>query len=62
MREGNNPLPPKKFGASMRIGINCLQVDPFSVGGINTFTLGLLEGFANAGNGHRFRLYVVEDS
>jgi glycosyltransferase involved in cell wall biosynthesis len=42
----------------MQVGINCVQVDPTSVGGINTYTLGLLEGFANAGNGHRFQVYA----
>src|SRR6266436_6443362 len=45
---------------SMKVGINCLQVDPFYVGGVTTYVLGLLEGFANAGNGCRFRLFVTE--
>ena len=46
----------------MRVGINCVQVDPFSVGGVNTYTLGLLEGFANAGNGHRFQVYASQSN
>jgi glycosyltransferase involved in cell wall biosynthesis len=44
----------------MRIGINCLQIDPGYAGGVNTYTLGLLEGFAAAGNGCQFRLYVTQ--
>ncbi len=41
----------------MRIGIDCLHLDPSFVGGLNTFTLGLLEGFAGAPGGHTFRLF-----
>lgn len=43
----------------MRIGINCLNLDPSFVGGLNTFTRGLLEGFAKTANGHHFRLYAT---
>jgi glycosyltransferase involved in cell wall biosynthesis len=43
----------------MRIGINCLNLDPCFVGGLNTFTRGLLQGFASTGNGHQFRLYAT---
>jgi glycosyltransferase involved in cell wall biosynthesis len=43
----------------MRIGINCLNLDPLFVGGLNTFTRGLLEGFAKTANGHQFRLYAT---
>jgi glycosyltransferase involved in cell wall biosynthesis len=46
----------------MRIGINCLRIDPLYVGGLNTFTLGLLDGFAAAGNGHHFILYVTQSN
>jgi glycosyltransferase involved in cell wall biosynthesis len=46
----------------MRIGIDCLRIDPSYVGGVNTFTLGLLGGFAATGNGHRFNLYVSESN
>jgi len=46
----------------MRIGIDCLRIDPSYVGGVNTFTLGLLDGFAAVGNGHRFNLYVTESN
>jgi glycosyltransferase involved in cell wall biosynthesis len=42
----------------MQIGINCLQVNPSVIGGINSYTLGLLEGFANARNGDRFQVYA----
>lgn len=43
----------------MRVAINCLQIDPSYAGGVNTYTLGLLEGFASIGNGCRFRVYVT---
>lgn len=60
MRGQSNALRPRKSSASMRVGINCVQVDATVVGGINTYTLGLLEGFANAGNGHQFRVYASQ--
>jgi len=44
----------------MQVGINCLQIDPAYVGGVNSYTLGLLEGFAAVKNGCRFQLYVTE--
>jgi glycosyltransferase involved in cell wall biosynthesis len=44
----------------MRVGINCLDVNPSFVGGVTTYTVGLLEGFASAGNGCRFRIFVNE--
>lgn len=43
----------------MKIGLNYLRVDPAVAGGIHSYTLGLLEAFANVGNGHRFRLYAA---
>jgi glycosyltransferase involved in cell wall biosynthesis len=43
----------------MRVGINCLNLDPSFVGGVNTFARGLLGGFAKMANGHHFRLYVT---
>jgi glycosyltransferase involved in cell wall biosynthesis len=46
----------------MRIGINCLNLDPSFVGGLNTFTRGLLEGFASTGNGYQFRLYATAEN
>jgi glycosyltransferase involved in cell wall biosynthesis len=46
----------------MRIGIDCLRIDPAYVGGVNTFALGLLGGFAAVGNGHRFNLYVTDEN
>jgi len=45
--------------ASIGVGINCLDVDPSFVGGVTTYTLGLLEGFASAGNGCRFHIFVT---
>lgn len=43
----------------MRIGINCTALDASFVGGVNTFTLGLLRGFAQEGGAHSFQLYVT---
>jgi glycosyltransferase involved in cell wall biosynthesis len=60
MYGGSNPLRSKRIGASMRVGISCLQIDPFPVGGVNTYALGLLEGFAKAGNGHSFQVYASQ--
>lgn len=56
----SDPLRSGRIGASIRVGINCLHIDPFSVGGVNSYTLGLLEGFANVGNGHQFRVYASQ--
>jgi glycosyltransferase involved in cell wall biosynthesis len=44
----------------MRIGIECLRADPGYVGGLNTYILGLLDGWAAAGSGHSFQLYVTD--
>jgi glycosyltransferase involved in cell wall biosynthesis len=44
----------------MRIGIDCLRADPDYVGGLNTYILGLLDGFAAAGGDHRFQLYATD--
>jgi glycosyltransferase involved in cell wall biosynthesis len=44
----------------MRIGIECLRADPNYAGGLNTYILGLLDGFAAAGGDHRFQLYVTD--
>jgi glycosyltransferase involved in cell wall biosynthesis len=44
----------------MRIGINCLNLDSSFVGGLNTYTRGLLGGFAHTGNGHQFHLYATK--
>ena len=44
----------------MRVAINCLRLDPSFVGGVNTYALGLLEGFANVANGHHFQLYATD--
>jgi hypothetical protein len=44
------------------VGINCLDVDPSSIGGVTTYVLGLLGGFANAGSGCRFHAFVTEEN
>lgn len=46
----------------MQVGINCLQVNPSFVGGVNSYVIGLLEGFASTANGCRFRLFVTRDN
>jgi glycosyltransferase involved in cell wall biosynthesis len=44
----------------MRVGIDCLRIDPAFRGGLNTFTQGLLDGFAEQRNGHTFHVYMSE--
>jgi glycosyltransferase involved in cell wall biosynthesis len=44
----------------MRIGVSCLQIDPAYTGGVNTYTLGLLDGFASLRANCHFSLYVTE--
>src|SRR4051812_48871562 len=44
----------------MRIGVNCIAVDPAYVGGVSSFTLGLLGGLATAGAAHEFRIFASE--
>jgi len=46
----------------MQVGINCIDINPAFVGGVTTYAFGLLEGFANVGNGCRFRLFVTQDN
>lgn len=41
----------------MRVGINCLRLNPSYAGGINTFTLGLLKGLSTISNGTRFHVF-----
>lgn len=43
----------------MRVAINCIGLDPSFVSGVSTYARGLLGGFANTANGHKFRLYVT---
>jgi len=45
----------------MRIGINCLAIDPYYVGGVRNYTLGLLEGFLSIAE-HDFVLLVSEQN
>src|SRR5947209_4909319 len=44
----------------MRVGIDCLRIDPAFCGGLNTFTRGLLKGFGEQRNGHTFHVYMSE--
>ena len=43
----------------MRIGINCLRIDPTYKGGVNSFTFGLLDGFAASRRGHEFVIFAT---
>ena len=43
----------------MRVGVNCLRIYPAYKGGTNSFTLGLLDGFARVGGGHDFKIFVT---
>lgn len=43
----------------MRIGVNCLRIYPSYMGGTNSFTLGLLDGFARVGHRHEFKIFVT---
>jgi glycosyltransferase involved in cell wall biosynthesis len=54
--------PSKEFNTLMRVGMNCLDVNPSFVGGVTTYALGLLEGFASVGNGCRFRVFVTREN
>lgn len=43
----------------MRIGFNCLCVDPSYAGGVNSYLFGLLVGFLKVGQTHEFVLFVT---
>ncbi|CAK0742667.1 putative Glycosyltransferase [Gammaproteobacteria bacterium] len=42
----------------MRIGINCLTFDPLNVGGVTTYTLGLLRGLAAERGAHEIHIFI----
>ena len=42
----------------MRIGINCISIDKYYAGGINAFTFGLLDGFADLSPEDSFVIFV----
>jgi glycosyltransferase involved in cell wall biosynthesis len=44
----------------MNIGINLFSLNPAYAGGINSYTLGLTQGFASTGAEHKFQLYVTK--
>ncbi len=44
----------------MRIGLNYFNINPAYRGGINTYTLGLTEGFAAVNKTHQFNIFVKE--
>jgi glycosyltransferase involved in cell wall biosynthesis len=43
----------------VRVGINCLRIYPTYKGGTNSFTFGLLDGFARVGAPHEFTIFVT---
>jgi glycosyltransferase involved in cell wall biosynthesis len=43
----------------VRVGVNCLRIYPAYKGGTNSFTLGLLDGFARVGREHEFKIFVT---
>jgi glycosyltransferase involved in cell wall biosynthesis len=43
----------------VRLGVNCLRIYPSYKGGTNSFTLGLLDGFARVGGEHEFKIFVT---
>lgn len=43
----------------MKIGIDCISIDSNYVGGINTYTIGLLDGFVNVGSKYHFYVFVT---
>jgi glycosyltransferase involved in cell wall biosynthesis len=42
----------------MRIGVNCVRLVPSYKGGVNSFALGLLDGFAASRRGHDFVIFA----
>ena len=54
---GNTPRNTR--GRQIRVGINCLRVASSYAGGVTTYVLGLLRGFATEGKSTRFRIYAT---
>ena len=42
----------------MKIGINCLSVKTNYVGGVTSFTLGILDGFLEINSNNTFQIYT----
>jgi len=42
----------------MKIGISCTGTNSSYKGGVNTYIFGLLDGFLNIGNEHKFQIYI----
>lgn len=42
----------------MKIGISCYNINPNYKGGINSFTFGLIDGFASLNSEHNFQIFV----
>lgn len=43
----------------MLIGVNCLEVKPQYVGGVNTYVMGVLSGLCKGAGNHRLRIFVT---
>ncbi len=46
----------------MRIGINCLGLDPEYTGGVSSYTFGLLQGFGEVGSKHHFIIVANQNN
>lgn len=46
----------------MRIGINCLNISPDYVGGVNSYTLGLIEGWTKIQSDHDFVIFATAEN
>ncbi len=44
---------------ALRIGINCLRIQPGYKGGVNSFTFGLIQGLAASNRGHEFVIFAA---
>ena len=46
----------------MRIGINCLSIKPKYIGGVTTFTFGIIDGLIKLNNQNRYQIYVNQNN
>ena len=44
----------------MRIGINCIKINPEYSGGVNTFLFGLLDGFINIDKDNQYYIFASD--
>jgi len=46
----------------LRIGINCLSIKPKYIGGVTTFTFGIIDGLIKLNNQNRYQIYVNQNN